>query len=226
MMRTIKSKIVLAGCCVGVLALGYSGLAQAQSPTILAGTSRQEQEAGGPSGTLPEEGSIADTIRIWGTVLGVEDGMLRIDNQSGTSFAGEIILNIDPDYSRVVDGENGYPVDLSSIQAGQFIYAYIGPAMTMSLPPMTTAEMVICQIPEDFRAPDYVQVESMEKADDGWNLTAKDGTSYYVPSECPILPYLTRNMVRLEDVTKDSSCLVWMGDEGNVQKIVLFPEDM
>ena len=152
--------------------------------------------------------------------------MLRIDNQSGTSFAGEIILNIDPDYSRVVDGENGYPVDLSSIQAGQFIYAYIGPAMTMSLPPMTTAEMVICQIPEDFRAPDYVQVESMEKADDGWNLTAKDGTSYYVPSECPILPYLTRNMVRLEDVTKDSSCLVWMGDEGNVQKIVLFPEDM
>ena len=223
-MKTIKSKRVLVGCCVGLLALGCAGLAQAQSSTILAGGSRQEYEADGPGAKQSGEAAVSDTIRIWGTVLGVEDGVIRIDNQSGVSFAGEIVLNIDPEYSRVLDGENGYPVELSGIREGEFIYAYIGPAMTMSLPPMTTAEMVICQIPQDFKAPDYVQVQSMEKADGGWNLTAKDNTVYYVPDDCQIIPYLTRNMVRLTDVKEDSSCLIWIGEEGNVQKIVLFAE--
>ena len=64
----------------------------------------------------------------------------------------------------------------------------------------------------------------MEKADGGWNLTAKDNTVYYVPDDCQIIPYLTRNMVRLTDVKEDSSCLIWIGEEGNVQKIVLFAE--
>lgn len=225
-MKVIKSKVILAGCFVGLLALGSSGLAQAQSPTILAGSSRQESGAGGPGEEHAwGEAAQTDGIRIWGTVLGVDEGEIRIDNQSGMSYAGEIVLNIDPEYSLVLDAENGYPADVSGIQPGEFIYAYIGSAMTLSLPPMTTAEMVICQIPEDFRAPDYVKVKSMQKADGGWNLTAMDGTAYYVPEDCQIIPYLTRNMVRLEDITENSSCLIWTGETDGVEKIVLFAED-
>ena len=243
MKRTMKN-VLTAMCCTGVLALGYASLVQAQapavaeeeteaggfagedatqSPTILAGGAGQE-DAGGPGSQ--QQADSWDVIRIWGPVLGVEDGIIRIDNQSGISFPGEIVLNISDGYSRVLDAENGYPVMLNAIQEGEFIYAYIGPAMTMSLPPMTTAEMVICQAPDDFRVPDYVQVQSMqEKADGNWSLTTTDGTVYHVPADCQILPYLTRNLVTLSDVTESSTCLIWTDEEGGVRKMVLFAQD-
>lgn len=243
-MGKMTKRMMTAICCVGILALGCAGLAQAeapkqageqtetttaageyekqQSPTVLAGGGKQEN-AGGPG----EEPAVdSSRIRIWGPVLGVEDGLIRIDNQSGASYAGEIVLGISDEYSRVLDAVNGFPVGLDDIRVGEFIYAYIGPTMTLSLPPMTTAELVICQIPADFRAPDYVKVRSMQqKADESWTLTATDGTIYQVPSDCEILPYLTRNLVRLDDVTASSDCLVWTDMMGSVRKIVLFSQD-
>ena len=243
-MKKSMKNILTAVCCTGVLAVGYTGLVQAQataaaeggttgsgysndyptqSPTILAGGG-QKEDAGGPS--TGRQDAAMDMIRIWGPVLGVEDGIIRIDNQSGTSYAGEIVLNISDEYSRVLDAPNGYPVSSDTIQAGDFIYAYIGPAMTMSIPPMTTAEMVICQVPEDFRAPDYVRVKSMQENTDGSRiLTATDGAVYHVPSDCQILPYLTRNIVQLSDVAESSTCLIWTDDAGSAQKIVLFAQD-
>lgn len=243
-MKKAVKNVLTAMCCTGVLALGYASLVQAQapavaegeteassyaadsatqSPTILAGGEREEQK-GGPG--VQQQADHLDVIRIWGPVLGVEDGIIRIDNQSGISSQGEIVLNISEEYSRVLDAENGYPVTLSAIREGEFIYAYIGPAMTMSLPPMTTAEMVICQTPADFRVPDYVRVKSMqEKATGDWSLTTTDGTVYHVPADCQILPYLTRNLVRLSDVTESSTCLIWTDEEGSARKIVLFAQD-
>ena len=243
MKKTMKNMLT-AICCTGVLAVGYVNLVPAQapaaaqsdaaeskdsnddapqSPTILVGGGQQEDLAGPGTG---QQAAALDMIRIWGPVLGVEEGVIRIDNQSGTSYAGEIVLNISDDYSRVLDAQNGYPAGLDTIQAGDFIYAYIGPAMTMSLPPMTTAEMVICQVPEDFRAPDYVRVKAMqENADGSWTLTATDDAVYQVPSDCQLLPYLTRNIVRLSDVAESSTCLIWTDAAGSVQKIVLFAQD-
>ncbi|MEI3187018.1 MAG: hypothetical protein V8S27_03405 [Lachnospiraceae bacterium] len=36
-------------------------------------------------------------------------------------------------------------MDLSEIKVGDTIYAYIGPAMTMSLPLQTNAEFIVCR---------------------------------------------------------------------------------
>ena len=223
-MKKLRKEILLAVCCAGILALGCVGLAQAQSPVISAGNA-QAQPSGGP-GAKPQEQDAAEIFRIWGPVIGIEDDSVIIDNQSGISSAGEIVLHIDPEHSRVLDAVNGYPIEIASLQKGEVIYAYIGPAMTMSLPPQTTAEMIIGQIPADFKVPDYVQVKSMEQREDGnWKLTGADGTVYSVPADCQILPYLTRNIVTLADVNKGSTCLVWSDEAGNVQKIVLFAAD-
>ena len=35
---------------------------------------------------------------------------------------------------------------------------------------------------------------------------------------------MTKNIVLLEDIATDSRCLVWMNDEGDVDRIVLFGE--
>lgn len=247
-MKKIKNTILAAVCCTGLMVLGCVGLAQAQDPVD--GTEASQQKEVGPGvkteqpepaapaeitqqreagpGVKPEQDltAVSNQIRIWGPVLGVEERVIRIDNQSGVSFAGEIVLNISDEFSRVLDGANGYPVDLGSIKEGDFIYAYIGPAMTMSLPPMTTAEMVICKIPQDMKAPDYIEVKSMEQQADGsWRLETLDQVSYTVPADCQILPYLTRNIVTLADVQESSTCLVWSDDAGSIQKMVLFPSD-
>lgn len=231
-MRKIKNAILTVICCMGLIMMGCMGVANAQDP--VEGTQQREIGPGVPAVVETNEAEEATEnleaapgmVRIWGPVLGVEDGIVRIDNQSGVSSAGEIVLNIDPEYSRVLDGENGFPVELENIKAGDFIYAYIGPAMTLSLPPMTTAEMVICQVPQDMQAPDYVQVKSMGQQEDGsWRLETMDGISYHVPEDCLILPYLTRNIVTFADMTESSTCMVWTDNMGSVSKIVLFPSD-
>lgn len=222
-MKKMNKKALAVICCSGLLAVAGAGMALAQSPTVIAGGVKTEN-AGGPS--AGEETVKLDMLQIWGTVISVEDGRVHIDNQSGTSFQGEIVLNVSDEYSRVLDAENGFPVQLSDIQVGETIYAYIGPAMTMSLPPMTTAEMIICKIPADFKAPSYVEVKSMTWQENGdWVLVTEAGETYQVPGECPVIPYLTRNMVTLQDVTESRKLLVWSDAENNAQKLVLFAED-
>ena len=132
-MKKIKNTVLAAVCCTGLMVLGCVGLAQAQDVTESTGT-RQQREVGPGVKPVEDLEVVSNQIRIWGPVLGVEEGVIRIDNQSGSSFAGEIVLNISEDYSKILDGENGYPVDLDQIKVGDVIYAYIGPAMTMSLP--------------------------------------------------------------------------------------------
>ncbi len=223
-MKKMNKKVLAVICCSGLLAAAGAGMALGQSPTVVAG-SVQTENTGGPSAV--GEASVLDMMQIWGTVLSVEDGRIHIDNQSGTSFQGEIVLNISDEYNKVLDAENGFPVQLSDIQVGETIYAYIGPAMTMSLPPMTTPEMVICKIPADYKAPAYVQVKSMTWQENGdWVLVTEAGDTYQVPGECPVIPYLTRNMVTLQDVTESRKLLVWSDGENTAQKLVLFAEDV
>lgn len=168
-----------------------------------------------------------ESILVWGQVLraDAETGRIVIDNQSGHSAKGEIVLNISRDGTKVLDAIDGLPASLKDISEGEVIYAYIGPVMTLSLPPITTPSMIICKIPADFRVPEYVKVSEMKKQEDGsYRLTGTNENEYAVPADCAILPFLTRNMVYLEDVTKGNHCLVWIGEEAQVRKLVLFAD--
>ncbi len=181
------------------------------------GAEETEQEI--PEQSL-EEPSVP--LKIWGEITEVTDRVIYVDNQSENSSPGEFVLTIDPDTTRILDGESGLPVDYDAIEKGRF-EAYLGPAMTMSLPPQALAEMVIVNIKEDAPAAQYViAAGSVDEKDGVKTLTGKDGTEYALSQEVSIIPYLTRQMVRLEDIGEDSQCLVWMGDEETVERIVLF----
>lgn len=240
-MRKWNYKALTAACLSGLMVIGAAGCASAKSPVIEAGSGQAaETEAPTEASTEaaaepiieiePEEESapeefLAETFPIWGPVLWVEDNQISIDNQSEFSSQGEIVLNIDPEATYVLDGLNGYPVEISDINKDEVIYAYIGPAMTMSLPPQTSAQAVICQIPQDTAAAQYVTVKDMEQqSDESYILTVADGTRYQVPADCQILPYLTRNIVMLSDVHSGSRCLIWSNDGETLVKIVLFAE--
>ena len=121
--------------------------------------------------------------------------------------------------------ENGYPVEVSELTEGEAVFVYIGPAAAMSEPPIVNATLILCKIPSDLRIPDYVQVTAMEEQPDGsYLLSGNNGIQYLVPMDCEILPYLTRNIVTLQDIQTGSSCLIWSDEKRTVQKIVLFAD--
>lgn len=234
-----KYRLYAAGICAAVV-LGVGGCASNAN----AGTTTATQES---KEAIKEETTVADTvvesvtgaiesmeesepeapqaIRIFGPVTRTEDGRLSIDNQSGVSSSGEIILNV-ADETYILDAVSGLPIKLEDIKDGDTIYAYIGPAMTMSLPPMTNATVIFANIPADAKVPDYVEVKSMitDASTSKSVLTAIDGTEYTLADDCNIFPYLTRNIVTLDDLTQGRKCVVWADDENSAVKIMVFAE--
>ena len=98
--------------------------------------------------------------------------------------------------------------------------------MTMSLPPMTNADVIFANIPADAKVPDYIEVQSLvtDAATSKSVLTAADGTEYTVESDCNIFPYLTRNIVTLDDLTQGRKCVVWSDEDNAAMQIMVFAE--
>ena len=122
-----------------------------------------------------EEAASSVPARIYGTITEVGEDTITVDNQSDVSSSGEIILTIDPENTILVDAQTGLPMTLADIEKGSF-EAYLGPAMTMSLPPQTTPYVVVANIPEDGAAPQYaVAAGDLVQEDGFYTLEATDG---------------------------------------------------
>ena len=96
----------------------------------------------------------------------------------------------------------------------------------MSLPPMTNADVIFANIPADAKVPEYVAVKSMitDASPSKSVRPALDGTEYTLADDCNIFPYLTRNIVTLDDLTQGRKCVVWADDENSASKIMVFAE--
>jgi len=188
---------------------------------------KSDKESDPKDAEFLEEPGLADLtlpLKVWGTITEVSESTMTVDNQSENSSTGEMIFNIDPEGTLVLDAVTGFPVGLKDVQLGDF-EAYLGPAMTMSLPPQTTPYVVIVNLVEDAAVPQYViSAGAVEEKDGSRVLHTKDGAEYTLAEEVEILPYLTRNIVTLEDIEEDSKCLLWMNTDGMVEKIVLFAD--
>ena len=218
-MRKNNKTITAIGMAALMTAAGVLTAMAAQSPTIVAGSGMSQSEAAGPGMQSPET---QEQAPIWGTIISADDESIDMDCPSGNVFEGEVIVNISGD-TLILDGETGYPIEAKDLQAGETVYAYIGPAMTMSLPPQTCGEVIIGKIPADMKAPECITAKSMtENADGSWTLVSTAGTEYAVFADCSIMPYLTRQIVSLDDVEQGSKLLVWSNDQNQAQKLVLF----
>lgn len=236
-MRTYR--LYAAGICAAIV-LGTAGCAAKTNAAEVTETARQEsveettmadatvvESVTGPIESMEESQPEApQAIRIWGPVTKGEEGKLSIDNQSGVSSSGEIILNVSDEHTYILDAVTGFPVALEDIKDGDTIYTYIGPAMTMSLPPMTNAEVIFTNLPADSKAPDFVEIKSMitDAATSKSILTATDGTEYTFSEDCNIFPYLTRNIVTLDDLTSGRKCVVWADDQNVANKVMVFAQ--
>lgn len=180
------------------------------------------------------ESAVLGPVQFDGTVVSVEEDRFVMNRvmEDGTS---ELVVNIADD-TRLLDGVNGYPISLDHLDVGEAVRVYVGPAMTMSLPPISNGVVVLADVPADGSFPIYTQVESVtwdsEQADGTggvYVLTTSDGRTYRINSSTTLLPYLTRNLIRETDLTAGSNILLWSDTDseydGYAVKIVLFQSD-
>jgi hypothetical protein len=151
-----------------------------------------------PSG----EGPTALTIS--GEIVREEDGALEVTAEDGT----RVVLNISTE-TYVVDGESGQPMTLKD-RTGDYVTAYYGPIQTRSMPPQSNAVLVICNLTKDTPPPRYGRVEAIDRTDDQVKVTVGGGALIVkIARKTPILPYLTKNIVSIDNIEVGSDLLMW-----------------
>lgn len=218
--------IGISGCAMNTKAESAQTQADASQPESAEAATVVEAVTGPIESMEETPNEELQPVRIYGSASHMEDGRLSIDNQSDASSAGEIILNVSQESTYVLDAVSGMPMALEDIRDGDTVYAYIGPAMTMSLPPMTNAAVIFANIPADFKVPDYVEVKSVvtDAQTSHTVLTGADGTEYTLSEDCEIFPYLTRNIVTLDDLTQGRKAAVWSDEDNTATRIMVFAE--
>ncbi len=186
---------------------------------------------GVPVSAAGEEGpSRMGPVQVWGTVTHLEDGSLLIEN-GGEKGLDSVIVRLGG--APVVDAVTGAPMDAVDLKDGDTVYAWVGPAMTMSLPPQTSAVLVVGNIPADYAVPQYYEVAEVKPQAviaiypapplTKVELVAVGGKELTVTDGAAISPYLTKNVAGLADLVPGARMLVWTDDAGTVTKVLVFP---
>ncbi|MFD0960739.1 stalk domain-containing protein [Paenibacillus chungangensis] len=150
-----------------------------------------------------------ESLRIYGTATSIEEGRIMLENNNENAEFDKIVVNVGED-TLILDAVTGLPMSIDDIRENETVYAYVGPAMTMSLPPMSGAELVLANIPADFRVPAYEEIDRVEEGEDGSVIvhTNRD-TTYTVTDDTELFPYLTRNIVTKHHLIPGTKLLVW-----------------
>ena len=165
---------------------------------------------------------------IWGTVAHQKDGGLLMSTSTGEPTEDYILWT---EGVMILDAVSGEPVDAKSIKDGSTVYAWLGAqtAVTMSLPPQVTPELLLVNIPADFKVPQYdiiVRANYIMKGIPGYSgmaITLSDGTACQVWQDATVKPYLTRNRVTYQDLLPGTRVLMWADDSGKGSRVLVFP---
>ena len=173
-----------------------------------------------------------ELIRVWGTVKHLENGELFLKNSNEEDPYHEFVLRMDEN-TAVVDAASGAPLDPSSIRDGETVYAWALPTVTASLPPKSTAAVIVAHIPADFGAPQYVQI--MEQKPQvalpiipappltTVELIISGNKEITVTDQARMLSWTSDTAPKLEDLQSGTQMLVWTDLNGTVTQLLLFP---
>ncbi len=207
-----SKKILAAVLCAAMLCV----------PTLAAGSS----DAPGAGAYVPDP----QYAMTWGTAAWQTDGSLLVQKPGENKPTDGLALWTKK--AVVLDAVTGEPVDINTVKNGDAVYAWIGPlaATTMSLPPRATLELLLVNIPADFKVPQYDVIVRSDglislgiPGRSGISITLSDGTVYQVWEDAQVKPYLTRNRVTYQDLLPGTRVVVWADDNGQVSKVLVFP---
>lgn len=168
--------------------------------------------------------------KVWGKVSPWDGDGIFLKNDDKDDPLNEVVLQTGGDVF-AVDGATGLPLDLDSVKEGDTLYAWIGPVATMSLPPHVFPEVIVGNVPEGTAVPEYYKLRSggwidpagSDKAVFSTQSGSEEPYELEIPLETQVLPWLTKQIVKVQDIEAGSQVLVWRDSEDVVTKVLLFP---
>lgn len=164
-------------------------------------------------------------VGIWGKAARQENGSLLLTSGDPDASNPEVIVHLTED-TWYVDGVTGAAMDAEKIKDGDTLYIWVGPAMTMSLPPQATALLVVGNVPADGKAPQYAEITAPAI------FPAPGGTERRFPiaggeltvlESAEVKPFQTKNIVKLDDLVPGTRILTWAGEDGKINRVLVFP---
>ena len=119
-----------------------------------------------PAGDYTIETDSQFPIRVWGTASAPDQDRIELKNDDESDPYNHIVLSVDGD-TLILDAVTGAAAALADIKEGDALYAYVGPAMTRSMPPIAHASLILCNIPADYAAPTWAEVLGVTEKEDG-----------------------------------------------------------
>ena len=177
-----------------------------------------------PAAEEPEK--LPPFVQVWGKVSPWEGEGIYLKNDDKDSHLNEVVIH--PGDAPAVDGGTGLPLDLEKVKEGDTLYVWTGPAMALSLPPQMSALVIVGNVPAGAAAPEFCEIAQRavspapgDKGNPTFALTG--GETLEVTDKTVYTPWLTRQMVRMEDLNPGDRALVWKDKNGAAEKVQLLP---
>ena len=148
-------------------------------------------------------------VQVWGTITRLDDDSILLENSNESNPNSEIIVHLS-ETTYLIDAVTGDPMKTEDLKDGDTVYAWVGPAMALSLPPQAAATIVLGNIPADYAVPQYYEITSSTVTEESAVLhVAGSNDTITVPASAKLTPYLTKNIVTLADLRPGARILVW-----------------
>lgn len=163
--------------------------------------------------------------RVWGTVSPWDGEGILLKNDNPDDPMNEVVVHLGD--APVVDAATGLPLEADSIKEGDTLYAWVRNYATMSLPPQVSAIVAVGNVPADAAAPEYYEIagEAVVPAPGG-NGAARfptvGGGTLEVTGETEYTPWLTRQIVGMNDLVPGARVLAWKDRAGKAEKVLVF----
>lgn len=160
-------------------------------------------------------------VQVWGTVTWMDEDSFLLDRGERDDLSDAVVVHVgDAPYLDAVTGDT---LNLDTLEDGDTAYAWVGPAMMLSMPPQASASLILGNIPADYAVPQFYEVTSSRITEESAVLSvAGSNETFTVPASAQLAPYLTKNIVTLADLIPGTRILVWSNSQGTPEKVLVF----
>lgn len=153
-------------------------------------------------------------VRVWGQIVSLSEDQVALENSNPDDPYSSILLHI-TDETLILDAVDGSTRSVEDLRSGETVYAYAGPAMALSQPPQSTAQLILCRLPADFGAPLYTEIQSVTAEADGSCVAATcHSTELQLTGETKLLAGPGwEGDVTLDDITPGTRVLAWYNSQ-------------
>ena len=222
----MNHKKLLASALAAALTLSLAVPALAAEPV------GADAAAEAPAYELVQRGETFPT-RVWGAAVELGDMSLTLENSNESDPYQKVVVNVEED-TLILDAVTGEAKTFDDLRTGETVYAWVGPDMTKSLPPISTGRVILCGLPADYAAPTYAEVESVTETESGADVCLNNDVVLHLNADTGYLaaPGWEKETVSAADIVPGTRVLAWysvvtlsLPAQASPEKVMAFPSD-